>query len=172
VKKLFNWLIVLAACVGVFYGVGLIVPRNRTLAAKAVFGATPPEAYAVLSDVSTWPEWHPDVASAREAPERGKNPVWRVQTKDGRAFEVEVMGGEEDKLWSGVYTFDGTRTTLRFDLLYYGQGSRLRLTRIADTRDPWLRAKGFFFSASDAEPVAVLKGLGSYFGESVKAEAD
>src|SRR5262245_21508791 len=144
VKKLFNWLIVLAACVGAFYGVGLIVPRNQTLVAKTNFTTRPADVFALLSDFSTWPQWHPKIATVQERPEKNDHPVWNVLTKDGRTFEVEVLGAEDEKFWNGTYTIEGTRSTLRFDISWFGTGSRVRVTRTADTRDPWLRAKGFF----------------------------
>ena len=169
-KKYFNWLMVLAACVGAFYGVGLIVPRNQTLGAKAPYTAKPDQVYEVLADLRTWPEWFPGLASVQERPERNGHPVWRVLTKDGLSFEIEVLGTEDEKSWNGTYTIDGTRTTLRFDMTWYGSGSRLRATRAADTRDTWLRAKNFFLPSSEVEPIAILQGLGVFFGESVEAE--
>lgn len=171
-KRFLNWIIVLAACVGAFYGVGLIVPRSQTQGAKAAFGTKPAEIFEALNDLTTWPEWHPNFASVQERPEKDDHAMWRVLTKDGRSFELEVLGAEDEKFWNGAYSIDGTRTTLRFDLTWYGSGSRLRAMRNTDTRDPWVRARDFFLPSSEAEPVALLSAFGTYFGESVKAETN
>ena len=171
-KKLFNWLMVLAGCVGAFYGVGLIVPRNQTLGAKANFTTQPRDVFEVLNDLSTWPQWHPNFLSVQERPERNDHPVWRVLTKEGLSFEIEVLGTEEEKFWHGTYTIEGTLTILRIDLAWYGKGARVRATRTTDTRDTWLRARGFFLPSSEIEPVALLNAFGTYFGESTKAEAN
>ncbi|HEX6883893.1 MAG TPA: SRPBCC family protein [Planctomycetota bacterium] len=171
-KKLFNWLIVLASIVGAFYGVGLIVPRSQTLGAKTTFTTVPRDVYAIVADVSAWPQWHPNVVMVKERGERNSNPLWQITAKDGRSFELEVMGQEDEKTWNGTYTSEGTRTNLRFDLSWYGSGTRLRVTRSADTRDPWQRARDFFTPSKDVPPIALLNAIATHFGEAGQAESN
>lgn len=171
-KRLFNSLLILGALVGAVYGVGLIVPRTRVLTAKALFAEGPVKVFAALNDPGTWPDWHPGVASVQERPDRNDHAVWRILSKEGTSFELEVLQAEEDRSWQATYTIEGERTTWRVDMTFAGSGgARILANRTIDTRDPWMRAKGFFLPGSDLEPIAFLNALGAHFGESVKAEA-
>lgn len=164
-KKFFNWILVLGACVGAFYGIGLIVPRNQTKGSRTDFQAKPEAIYLVVADHTTWAAWFPGVAAVRELTEKNDHPRWGLTDDDGHTFELEVLGGEEPRTWSASYEQDGTRFNLRFDLTWYGEGSRVRVTRTADTRDAWLRAKHFLWSDPGASPVAVLTALAEQLGE-------
>jgi len=170
VKKLFNWILVLGACVGAFYLIGLIVPRSQTQGSRTTLVAKPDRLYAAVSDPTTWFEWHPDVASIRETTRRNKNRVWSVTDEQGRSFELEVMTEEEPLAWQGTYTLDGTRVVLRFDFSWYGQGGRARVTRSLDTRDTWKRAKRFLLPTHESSAIALLNGLCEYLGEPGSAE--
>jgi hypothetical protein len=172
VKKFFNWVLVAAACVGAFYGIGLIVPRSQTLASKTTFVADPDKLYAVVADVASWPQWHPDVRAAEERATRKDNPVWKITEKGGTSYELEVQNDEAPSLWQATYTIDGARYTLRFEAWWFGQGSRGRVTRTIDTRDPWRRAKGFLLARDEAKPAGLLNALGAHFGETVTIKDD
>lgn len=171
-KKFFNWVIVLAACVGAFYCVGLIVPRSRAMSSKTNLVAKPDRLYAAVADLSTWREWHPDVASVQERPKQDDHPVWRVTEKDGVSYDVEVTNFEEPGHWEATYTIDGSRYTLRYDFGWYGEGGRVRVKRTVDTRDTWKRAKAFLWSRTETAPVGVLNALAEHMGEPGLAKED
>lgn len=171
-KKFFNWILVLAACVGAFYLIGLIVPRNQTQGSKTTLTAKPDQLYKVVADPATWSEWHPDVASIQERPERDGHPIWQVTDEHGRTFELEVMVAEDPGAWQGTYTIDGTRFVLRFDFSWYAQGGRARVTKTADTRDRWQRARRFLLPAKESSAIAVLNGLAEHLGEPGSAQSN
>jgi hypothetical protein len=172
VKKFFNWVLVLGACVGAFYLIGLIVPRSQTQGSKTTLTAKPDKLYALVSDPKTWPTWHPDVASVQERPERNDHPIWQVTDKRSRTWEMEVMVAEDPNAWQATYTIDGTRFNLRFDFSWYGQGGRARVTRTVDTRDVWRRAQRFLLPTKEASAVAVLNAMAEQLGEHGSAQGD
>jgi hypothetical protein len=170
VKKLFNWLIVLGACVGAFYCVGLIVPRSQVRGCRTNLATKPAAIYATVADLNTWSDWHPEVAAVQKRPARNDHPVWLITTPEGEIFELEVTNAEEAKLWQGSYTREGTRTTLRFDFNWYGEGGRARVTMTEDTRDTWLRAKRFLLPHKEVTALGLLLALTERLGESTKVE--
>lgn len=171
-KKLFNWILILAGLVGAFYFVGLIVPRNQKQGSYTTFDVRPDAVYAVVSDPLQWPDWHPDYISVRERPEENDKRRWEVTGKDGRMFVLWEDSTEEGARWLGTSELEGTRTSWRFDINGYAEGSRVKLSRTVDTRDTWLRAKRFLLFQDGASPLAVLNGLSEHLGETPKAVKD
>lgn len=169
-KKFFNWVLVLGACVGAFYLIGLIVPRSQTQGSKTNLQAMPAQLYALVSDPTTWKSWHPDVAAIQEGRERNDNPVWVVTDKRAQTYEMEIVSAEEPQAWQANYTIDGTRYSLRFDFAWYGQGGRARVTRTVDTRDAWKRARRFLLPTNEASAVALLNAIAEQLGEPGAAE--
>jgi hypothetical protein len=172
VKKLFNWILILAGLVGAFYFVGLIVPRNQKLGSYTTLDVRPNALYEVVSDLKNWSEWHPDFLSVRERPEQDDKRCWEVTGKDGRVFPFVEEAVEEGLRWIGTSEFDGTKTTWRFDIHGYAEGSRVKLTRTIDTRDTWLRAKRFLLFEDGVSPLAVLNSLSEDLGETPRAVKD
>jgi hypothetical protein len=170
VKKLFNWICILAGCVGFFYGVGLIVPRTSTDGSRTNLKAQPDRLYAVVSEVDAWPQWHPDVRSVQERQRKGDHPVWRVTENDGTGYDLEVTPSDDDSSWFGAYVVDGSRYTLRFSFSWYGQGGRVHATRTIDTRDTWKRARDFFWSRSETGSLGLLNALADHLGEDAVVE--
>ncbi len=171
-KKFFNWVLVLAGFVGAFYCVGLIVPRAQTSGSKTNLVATPAQLYAWIADVSSWPQWHPDVLTVQERPGKKDHPVWRVTEKSGTSFDLEVADSVEDKSWAATYAIDGTRYSLRIDLAWYGQGARVHVKRTVDTSDTWKRAKSFLWSRDETGAVGLVNALARQVGESPEVKED
>lgn len=170
-KKFFNWILVLAGFVGAFYGIGLIVPRNQTQGSKTTTTAQPEQVFKVLSDPSTWSDWNPDVASIREGPERNGHKIWVVTDKQARSYEMEVTLTEERTFqWQGSYTIEGTHFLLRFDVGWYGQGGRVSVTKTADTRDAWQRARRFLLPTKESSALSLLNALSEQMGEAPSAK--
>jgi polyketide cyclase/dehydrase/lipid transport protein len=164
-QKFINWLLVIGALVGLFYVIGLIVPRSETKKCETQLHVKPEQLYALVADVSTWPKWFPDVTAVREGPEKNDLPTWNLTFKDGTTSLLEVMNADEDKLWQAFYSRKGSRCTLRFVFGWYGEGGRIHLSKVVDTRDPWIRAKLFLWLNSDATPIAIVNALGQHLGE-------
>jgi len=172
VKKLFNWILVLAACVGAFYGVGVIVPRSQKLGCTTTMQESTPRLYEQINDPTTWDDWHPDFARVDELPELDKVRRWRLTDKQGLTFELSESQAEDNQRWQGTYERLGSRTTLRFELTGYGQGSRIRLVKTVETRDPWLRAKRFLWFGDDSSALAILNAFQAQQGETPGAAKD
>jgi hypothetical protein len=172
VKKLFNWILILGGLVGAFYFVGLIVPRQQRLGSYTTLDARPDALYALVSDPLNWPDWHPDFVSVRERPEVDDERRWEATGRDGRVFELREESVVEGTRWLASYELEGTKTTWRFDIKAYAEGSRMGLLRTEDTRDTWLRAKRFLLFQDGASPLAVLNSLSVHLGEPEKAVKD
>jgi hypothetical protein len=171
VKKFFNWILVLGACVGLIYCIGLIVPRSQTQGSKTTLTSGPEQLFALVSDPSTWADWNPEVASIQERPERDKHKVWFVTDQAGRTYEMEVTLSDAPMPFvQANYTVGGTRFVLRFDFNWHGQGSRARVTKTSDTRDVWQRARRFFLPTKEASAITLLNALAEHFGEAGSAE--
>jgi Polyketide cyclase / dehydrase and lipid transport len=170
VKKFFNWILVLGACVGAFYLIGLIVPRNQQQGSKTDLQASPKQLYALVSDPTTWSAWHPDFTSVQERPERSDHPIWLVTDKHARTFELEVLNAEEPMSWQATYTVDETRFTLRFDFKWHGQGARACVARTEDTRDPWQRARRVLTPSKETSAIGILNAIAGHLGEAGTAE--
>ncbi len=165
-KKFFNWVLVLAACAGAFYGIGFIVPRSMTRGCRTIMTARSDEVYEVVADLNTWPAWNPDIRSVTEQEKHNDNAVWRVTPVKGLAYNLEVAVKDEPTVFQVVYSHDGSRYTLRFTFTYCVQ-----IHRTIDTADPWLRAKGFLLPGGDETgPVGLLTALAKHMGEEVKVE--
>lgn len=169
-KKFFNWILVLGACVGAFYMIGLIVPRNQTQGSKTDTQANPKVLYTLVADPTTWSSWHPDVVSIQERPERNDHPIWLVTDKHQRTFELEILTTEEPLRWQASYAVDGTRFNLRFDFKWSGQGARACVSRIIDTPDTWQRAQRLFVPSKETSALGILNAICEHLGESGKAE--
>lgn len=172
VKKLFNWILVLAAMVGAFYGVGVIVPRSQKLGSLTTTAANPMQLYEVVADPTTWSDWHPDFTSVTELEKKKDERRWRVIDVQGQIFELTESQADEGLRWQGSYERLGTRTTLRFEFTGFGSGARLRLVKTVDTRDPWLRAKRFLWFGDDSSSLTILNALQGFVGEAPAAVKD
>jgi hypothetical protein len=166
VKKFFNWILVLGALVGAFYGIGLIVPRNQVQGSKTTLTTSPRDIIKVLADPSTYSDWNPEVSSAQEKSGRGDDRVWLVTDKQARSYEMEVKV-EEDRIfsWQGTYAVEDTRIVLRFDIRWSGQGAQVNVTRTVDTRDAWRRARRFLLPTGESSALALLNSLAEHLGE-------
>jgi len=172
VKKFFNWILLLAAIVGAFYGVGVIVPRSQKLGSYTNFMAKPREVYSVVYDVERWDEWHPDFADVREIDELDGKRRWRVTDHKARMFELVETEVEQDRQWQGTYEIEGTNFSYRIMITGSGSGSRVGLKKTLDTRDPWRRAKRFLWFGEGSTALGLLNALSVQLGEPAEAIKD
>jgi len=168
-QRLINWVLAIGALVGLFYGIGLIVPRTTTRKAHAVLETPPERLYATITDVENWPKWNPDVASARQTSGSREQQVFDLSLRDGRATRLSVTGADGESTWSASYELDGTVMRMTYVFGWAGERGRIYLTRHADTRDPWRRARLFLWDREASKPVAILDALAQHLGEAPSA---
>lgn len=169
-QKFINWILVIAACVGLFYGIGVIVPRNSTHKAKIKLDSDPRDLYRLVADVSTWPGWYPGIVSVSARPEHDGHPVWLVTNQERDTFELEITTAEEDSLLTASYSFEGRRCGLRVVFGWDGEGGRIHLTKTQDTPDPWARARMFFWPRDQTSPRKILDAVAAQLGETKRSE--
>lgn len=170
-QKFINWVLLLSACVGVFYGIGLVVPRKTTEIARIEFATEPRELFGLIGDVSTWPSWYPDVVSVRKLPEKNGREIWSLTDKAGETFQLEVLESEKESLFVASYFQDGSRYTLRIVFGWAGEGGRLHLTKTVDTGDPWRGARLFLWDGDDVSAPEILDAVAEHFGEARRSPA-
>jgi polyketide cyclase/dehydrase/lipid transport protein len=169
VKRFFVLLVIAGACAGVFYVIGLVLPRTQSTASRTNFQANPQEVFKVVSDVANWDDWQPNIARVEERPEKNGHPVWHVTDREGKSWDMDITVVQEPLAFAASYELDGTKRSLRFDIKWLGQGSIVRITSLRDCRSPWVRARRGFTN-EHAELLQVLLGLGRKLGEETKPE--
>jgi len=166
-KRLTTLICVVGALVGVFYLVGMILPRSRATGSKTTMDSKTTEVYQAIVDLRGWPRWFPGVTRAEEGAERAGHPTWRLTDDKGEMFDLEVTSEDGSSVWIGVFERRGSRFTLRFDVKWFGEGASVFVTEQADTRSPWMRARRFFMNEHTSMP-GILLALGKQLGDAVE----
>lgn len=168
-KRFLTLLVVLGACVGMFYLVGVILPRTTTRATKVHFLTKTDAVYKVVSDVQGWPTWMPGVTSVRDGGERKGMQVWTISDDEAHTYDLEVVTASDPLLWVGKYRIEDVVHTLRFDMKWYGDGSLVIFGHQKEIENRWSRARHFFMVERSLSMPGLL-GLASKLGESAKPE--
>jgi hypothetical protein len=169
VKRFLTFVAVVGACVGMFYLVGVILPRTTTRATRVHLLTKTNEVYRVVADVAGWPTWMPGVMSVEEGVERKGNPVWTISDSEGHTYEMEVVNASEPLLWVGKYRIEDVGHTLRFDMKWYGDGALVLLAHQRDIENRWTRARKFFGVERNIS-LPALTALTRKLGESSQPE--
>jgi len=170
VKRFLTLVAVVGACVGLFYLVGVILPRTQSRVSRVHMLAKPDAVYRVVSDVATWPTWVPGVMSAHENGSRKDHPLWSIADNEGHTYELEVVMANDPMAFLVNYKLGDTNHTLRFDMKWYGDGSLVLVGHQREVPDRWARARHFFLVDSGSIALPTLLALTSKMGESAKPE--
>jgi hypothetical protein len=144
VKRFLTFVVVLGAAVGMFYLVGVILPRSQIRSTRVHLLTKTDAVYRVVSDVEGWPTWMPGVMSAREAGERKGNQLWTISDDEAHTYEMEVVTASDPLLWVGKYRIGEINHSLRFDMKWYGEGALVLLAHTREIENRWARARDFF----------------------------
>ncbi len=81
---------ILAALVAAVVAIGMTLPQNHTASRTARLSAPPETVWALITDVTRYPEWRKDVTSVEKI-ESGGAPTWReVSGGDRMTYEAVV----------------------------------------------------------------------------------
>ena len=153
-----------------FYLVGMVLPRSKSVSARATFKSDTEKVFAVVSDVEHWGHWNPTIQSVLANPDVNGHPVWTLTDQKLKHTKLEIALLDGPLKMSAGFETEGARGNLRFELKKYGDGTILRITELRDIRSPWGRAKRLF--RNEYAPLMVfLESLGQRLGEPVTAEA-
>ena len=79
-----RWIIYVAAALALvaftIVAIGALLPRKHTVSRTARIALPPDALAAVLTDVSQYPAWRPDVTSLQRLPDKNGRPAWIEQT--------------------------------------------------------------------------------------------
>ena len=168
-RKFLTLLFVLGAVAGVFYLVGLILPRVHTRTARAEFTSQPTVLYDAIADIEAWDEWGPDMAHIERQPDRRDQELFEVLEPDGDRWLIELGACERPLHFQVFFEHGSERETFRCELHRFGEGSTLRVTEQGSTPDPWRRALHLFRN-EQLSLTDFLGALGRRIGENVKPE--
>jgi hypothetical protein len=169
VKKFLIFAFITGALVGLFYFVGMVLPRTNTTSCRALYKSPPDKVYAVLADIESWPQWVPWLSRVEPLPEEDRHPVWNLIDRENRPMKLEIGSAEEPLKMGATFQVEGARGNFRYEIKWFGEGCILRITEQRDHRSPWRRAARLF-QDQDADKLAFLVALGGRLGETVTAE--
>ncbi len=168
-KRYLTLLAVLGAIGGVLYLVGLVLPRTHSATSRTTFVAPPERVFDILADLGSWDEWHPDIASMEQLPEKNGHPMWLVIEKEGKRWELEVVESERPMRLYAYLHRGPDRETFRCELRWFGEGCVLRVTDQGETRAPLRRVQRLTRNAHT--PLAqFLLAVGRRLGEQANPE--
>ena len=168
-KKYLTLLIISGALVGLFYLVGMVMPRTRSVSCRASYKSDPEKVFAVISDVEHWPQWNTALQRVEPQPDKGGHPVWILVDQKLRQTKLEISLIDGPLKMTTGFEIEGARGNMRYELKRFGDGTVLRITEQRDIRSPWRRAARIF--VNEYTPLAgILESLGRKLGETVTAE--
>lgn len=155
--------------VAVLAGIGYSMPNAHVAQAEADYRAGPDSVYAVLSDVASWPEWHPSVGSLTPPDDSSDEPSWRIRGPDG---SMTITLVEEDPPNRFVTLADGGMFVGRWTYKIEERAGRTRVTITEEARIDNLVIRGLtVFRNQTSTLVRILRALGDRLGERVEPRA-
>jgi polyketide cyclase/dehydrase/lipid transport protein len=169
VKKYLPLLFICGALVGLFYLVGTVMPRTRSVSSRATYKCDPDKVFAVVADVEHWPQWNPALQRVEAQPDKEGHPVWVLVDQKLKQTKIEVNLVDSPLKMAAGFEIEGARGNMRYELKHFGDGTILRITEQRDIRNPWRRAARIF--ENEYTPlVGFLESLGKRLGATVTAE--
>lgn len=168
-KKFVTLLVVLGSLGGLFYLVGLILPRVHSTTSRASFVSKPDEIFDVLVDIANWEYWYPGLENVDQLPDRSGKALYELTGQDGERRLLELASMDRPMRFQAFLFTGDQRETLRCDIKWYGEGSVVRVTLQGDTKEPWRRALRLFQDEHTSLGSFLLE-LGRRVGEDVEPE--
>lgn len=168
-----RWLLsgvgIVIGVVAVLAGVGYSMPNAHVAQAEADYRARPDSVYAILSDVETWPDWHPSVGTLSPLDESSDGVSWRIRGPDG---SMTITFVDEDPPNRFVTLADGGMFVGRWTYKIEERGDRTRVTITEEARIDNLVIRGLtMFRNQTSTLVRILRALGDRLGERVEPRA-
>ncbi len=166
----FAWIAPLSGAVAVavaggwvaLYLYGRAVPAEGVLERSVVAQAPIEEVWALLSDPSRRPEWHPDVRAIARVEDRDGHAVWREVDEGGDRFDWLVVESTAPRRFV-VEAADpeqlGIEARWTWDLAEEGDGTRVTLTERSRIANPVWRGAYVLRYGADAAVEAELDAL-------------
>lgn len=155
--------------VAVLAGIGYSMPNAHVAQAEADYRAGPDSVYAILSDLETWPEWHPSVGSLTTLDDSSDAGSWRIKGPDG---SMTITLVDEDPPNRFVTLADGGMFVGRWTYKIEERAGRTRVTITEEARidNPVIRGLTVLRNQTSTL-VRILRALGLRLGERIEPRA-
>lgn len=155
-------LVLLLAAVALIAGIGALLPQGHTASGRIALPVPPDRVFAVLSDVTRYPEWRSNVSRVEVL---GDVPVrWREHDgSDAITFEVvdsAAPGARRVRIADPDLPFGGTWT---YSVVPDGTGSRLEIVEDGEVYNPVFRFISRFVIGHTATIDTFLADLRRHF---------
>ncbi len=161
----------LACLVTLLWGVGLLIPPNHVASRSVHLARSPEVVWEVVSDLSGFDRWAPEVTGATRLADRNGHPVWAMQGKWAMPLEVEEISPPErmvTRIADPKLPFGGTWT---WEIAPAGNGCLVTLTERGEIKSAFFRTLSRFVFGYTSTLDSYLKALGKRFDEDVSPTA-
>ena len=164
-------LAVLAAVVAVVFIAGMMMPREHSATSRVTLKSSPESVFAVLRDYGSIPTWYKAMTTSERVP-TPSGERWK-QSVGGQEMQVDIVEAtvprklvseivsDDNSAWGGTWTY----------ALDPAPGGG---TIVSVTEDGWIGPPPFrvimWIMGAHSTMDALLKSLGSRFGETVTPE--
>lgn len=162
-----RWLLiglgVVAGVIAVLAGIGYSMPNVHVAQVAADYRANVDSVYAVLSDIESWPEWHPSVRELSPIGDEPEQPSYRISGPDG-SMTITVTGREPPRRFTTLA--DAGMFIGRWTYAVEPAGSGARVTLTEEARIDNLVIRGLTtFRSQTATMERLLRALGARLGQ-------
>ena len=161
----------LAALVAAVVAIGMTLPQNHTAARTAHLSAPPETVWALITDVSRFPEWRSGITSV-ETIESGGAPTWREVSKNDRMTYEAVVWEAPTHLVAHIadkgLPFGGSWD---YRLAPDGTGTRITITENGEVYNPLFRFVSKYVMGHTATIDKYLKDLSTKVGDTYQSGA-
>jgi len=149
--------VTLAAAIAV---IGALLPIKHVATSTADIAAPPDRVWAVITDILSYPLWHPGVTRVELLTPSAPNPTWREFTKDGSMTYATIAADAPTRLVARIadrgLPFGGE---WEWTILPTPGGSRVTITERGEIYNPIFRFVARFFLGYTATMDAMLGAL-------------
>lgn len=170
VRWLVGSILLLAALAGLVYGVGVVLPREHTVAMRATYDATPGRLYEAVANFYKAPEWRSDLDSVTPLEPVGKRPRWREHGAFGSITYEADVAKPPNRYGARIVDDDlpfGGRWTFEIDSVGY-ERTALTITERGEIDSPMFRFLSRFVFGQHATMENYLEDLGTALDQEVE----
>lgn len=144
--------------------IGLLTPAGHVARGEGRFSADMDTVWSVVADIASWPEWHPEIYSARRTNDDPE--TWLVKGEWGE-LTTEIRYREPPHKLETFVDAGSFEGTWRYELMSDGDGTLVRITETGSVSNPVWRAM-MRFTDLHASMRTYLRALGAQLGETVE----
>lgn len=163
--------VVVAIGIGVVTIAGWLLPVAHVSSTRATIAAARPDVWQVLTDVTGFPRWRPDVETVEVLPPVEGRFAWRETGSNGAITYARDQEMPEERLVSRItdesLPFGGTWT---FELAEVPGGTEVTITEHGTVSNPLFRFMSRYVFGHHAAHESFLRSLAASFGQETEPQ--